>query len=230
MPFDVDIFGEGIYTPRQAARLIHGTSQEVLRWTRGSGPNGPLWSAHYSELDDTTEISFFDLIELRVVKAFRGAGISLQSIRYAIDFAQDKYGVEHPLSSLRFKTDGREILMEALEQDGNYVSLSKRQPGQKVFTEIVRQSLRDLEYDDQTVARWRPSIAKFVVIDPKRSFGDPILDEFGVSTEVLLREYNVFLSADYLSKIYEIPVKYVRDALAFERSLQEDSSSSESTI
>lgn len=119
---DAAIIGAGIYTPRQAARLLHATPQEVLRWTRGSGATAALWDAHYQFLDDTTEISFTDLVELRVVKAFRRAGISLQAIRFAIDLAIDRFGVRHPLSTLDFKTDGTEILIAALEQDGNLES------------------------------------------------------------------------------------------------------------
>jgi len=47
VPLDDSIFGEGIYTPREAARLVGGTPQEVLRWTRGSGTSEPLWNAYY---------------------------------------------------------------------------------------------------------------------------------------------------------------------------------------
>ena len=221
MPLDLNIFGEGIYTPREAARLIGSTPQDILRWTRGSGPNEPLWHAYYQALDDITEINFFDLIELRVVRAFRRAGVSLQSVRYAIKVAQEKFGVDHPLSTLDFKTDGREMFMDAVEKDGEYVSLAKKRPGQKVFAEIVRQSLRDLEYDGNTVSRWRPSFAKSIVIDPNRAFGAPILDEFGVSTEILYNEYSLFGDTKYLSANYEIPIKLINDAISYERHLDQ---------
>tara|TARA_R110001583_G_scaffold112684_2_gene262470 strand:+ start:65052 stop:65555 length:504 start_codon:yes stop_codon:yes gene_type:complete len=154
-----------------------------------------------------------------VVKAFRGKGISLQSIRFAIIFAQDKFGVERPLSSLSFKTDGREILMSALERDGQLVSLQKGRAGQKVFTEIVQQSLDDLEYENGSVARWRPTISKGVVLDPRRSFGSPILDDFGISTEMLLSEMEQHNDISYLSKVYEIPRESIRQAIKFENDL-----------
>ena len=77
--------------------------------------------------------------------------------------------------------------MDAIENDGELVSLSKKNPGQKVFSEIVKQSLNDLDYEDDYVARWRPSTAQHVVIDPKRLFGTPILDDFGLSTQMVFR-------------------------------------------
>ncbi len=227
MPLDHDILGHGVYTPREAARLIGETPQHVFRWTRGSGPTEPLWQAHYQFVEDSTEISFLDLIEVRVVAAMRRQGISLQSIRYAIDFAQNALGVERPLSSRDFKTDGSEILMDAIEDDGEFVSLSKKAPGQKVFKRIIEQSLNDLEYEDDLVARWRPKGFEKVIIDPARSFGDPLVDEFGVSTGMIYREYQEFNDAKYLSKIYEIPVQVIRVAIRYEENLDKKSKSTD---
>lgn len=222
MPLDHTILGLGVYTPREAARLIGTNAQQVLRWTRGSGPNEPLWNAHYQFIDDdVTEISFLDLIEVRVVAAMRRAKISLQKIRFAISFAQDKYGIERPLASQSFKTDGTEILMEAIENDGEFVSLSKKHPGQKEFREIIKQSLSDLEYEEDTVARWKPNRFSGIVIDPKRFFGDPILDEYGISTATIKKEFDEFEDIKYLAGIYEIPERLVKLGVEFEKSLDE---------
>lgn len=214
------IFGEGIYTPRQAARLIASTPQEILRWTRGSGPTTPLWNARYQDLDDTTELSFSDLVEVRVVRAFRKAGISLQSIRYAIELAKDKFGVEHPLSTLDFKTDGTQILIKSLENDGDFYSLHKNTAGQKVFSKIIDQSIKDLEYDDGHAARWRPHKSNEIVIDPTRQFGTPILDGFGISTKMIFDENTSGLNVSYLSAIYELPKAIIKYAIDYEKSLE----------
>lgn len=222
MPLDDTILGKGVYTPREAARLVGTDVQRVLRWTRGSGPQEPLWHAHYQFLDtEVTEISFLDLIEVRVVAAMRNAGISMQSIRFAISFAREKFGIARPLASQSFKTDGTELLMEAIENDGEYVSLSKRRPGQKVFREIISQSLNDLEYEGSFAVRWRPRRHSEVVIDPARHFGDPILDEYGISTSTLYAEHRQFGDLSYLSRIYEIPEQKLHKAILFEQSLDE---------
>jgi hypothetical protein len=219
VPLDETIFGLGIYSPRDVARLVGGSAHEVLRWTRGSGPTDPLWKAHYQFLDDTTELSFLDLVEVRVVKSLRRAGVSLQAIRYALDLAENRFGLARPLATRRFQILGSEILMDALENDGELISLARKNPGQKVFTEVVKQSLSDLEYDDDYVARWRPAIASHVVIDPKRQFGTPLIDEYGVSTNMIYSEFLVFKDARYLAKIYEVPLRFVNDAIKFEQRL-----------
>lgn len=219
MPLDGAILGAGIYSPREAARLIGGTPQEVRRWTRGSGASGPVWTAHYQFLNDATEVSFLDLIELRVVRALRLADVPMQAVRYAITLAQEKFGIERPLSSVRFKTDGVEILMDAVESDGEFVSLSKRRPGQKVFSRIVDQSVSDLEYEGARVTRWRPKFAEHVVIDPQRAFGAPMIDEAAISTEVLYREWKRARDFKYVSRLYEIDAGLVRDAVSYEENL-----------
>lgn len=221
MALDVPIFGEGIYRPREAARLIGITPQEVLRWTRGSGPNEPIWKAHYQYLDDTTEISFLDLVELRAVRALRLGGISLQAIRYAIKLAQDKFGIMRPLSTVQFKTDGPEILMDAAEMDDELVSLSKKRPTQKVFKKLVAQSVSDLEYEGSEIVRWRPSSAKHVVVDPGRAFGTPLIDEVGISTEVLYREWDRHRDYKLVGRLYEVQEHMVRDAVQFEDRLSQ---------
>jgi uncharacterized protein (DUF433 family)/GNAT superfamily N-acetyltransferase len=233
MPLDTAILGKGVYTPSQAARLIGGRADEVLRWTRGRAGSNPLWHAEYHDLEESSAVSFADLIELRVVKAFRKNGISLQAIRFAIEFAEDKFGVSRPLSSMKFKTDGREILVQALRKEGdgeNLVSLSPRRPGQIVFSEIVRQSLSDVEYEDDHVVRWRPAQAKRVVLDPKRQFGAPILDDCGISTKTLYDEYKIFADKKYLASIYEIPLSSVESALKYEGELETNLLNGKSSI
>lgn len=219
MALDGPIFGEGIYKPREAARLIGATPQDVLRWTRGSGPNEPIWTAHYQFIENSTEISFIDLVELRVVRALRMNGVSLQSIRYAIKFAEERFGIDRPLSALSFKTDGPEILVDAIEDDGELVSLSKKRPGQKVFKKIIDQSVTGLEYEGIRPKRWRPNIAKHVVIDPNRAFGSPLIEDAGISTQAIYKDWGRSCDIKYLSRLYEIDGHLVRDAIRYEDQL-----------
>ncbi len=219
MQKDFQILGMGIYSPREAARLVGLKPQDVRRWTRGSGPTLPLWNAYFQELDDSSEISFLDLIEVRVVSSLRRNGISLQAIRFAIEYAQEEFKIDRPLATLSFKTDGKEILINAVENDGELTSLNFKRAGQKVFSKIIQQSLVDLEFENARPVRWKPKNAKSVVIDPERAFGAPILDEFGISTRVIYDEYQNFNDLSYLSKIYEVPKKIIQSAISFERSL-----------
>jgi uncharacterized protein (DUF433 family) len=215
------LLGQGVYTPREAARLIGSSQRDVLRWTRGNKKNRPVITSYYRFLEDSTEISFSDLVELRIISAMRNVGISLQAIRFAIDFAEERLGIARPLLHEKFKVDGTELLLEAAESDADFISLSKKRPGQKVFKEIIKQSLSDIEYDRNIAARWRPKGFAQIIIDPQRHFGEPILDDFGISTFTLYREHDSSHGVGYLSKLYEIPAKAVRGAIQYESSLEQ---------
>lgn len=230
MALDLEIFGQGVYSPTQAARLIGSTPHEVRRWTHGGSGLKPLWQSYYVNLDGSKDLSFLDLVELRIVKAFRSHNISLQAIRFAIQFAKEAYGVDHPLTILKFKTDGSEILAEAIEHDGELVSLSSKRPGQKVFKKIVEQSLNDLEYEDGSVARWWVSKDKTIVIDPARQFGAPLLDEYGIATKAIFDEFNSNPNLTHVANLFEIPRKVVSAALEFERSLSAKITNGESSF
>src|SRR5262249_22962972 len=64
------------------------STQTIARWLRGYDYNyhgmvrhsGPLWQPEYVNNDETIELSFRDLIELRFVKTFRDLGLSLPAI------------------------------------------------------------------------------------------------------------------------------------------------------
>lgn len=215
----LEILGQGVYTPQEAARLIGTSTQNVIRWTRGSGPAEPLWQNYYFKLDETNELSFRDLAELKIVKALRKAGLSLQKIRYAIKLAEEKFKTSFPLSHKNFRTDGSEIFI-SIYGEKDLTSLSKQRGPQKVFERVIAPTLIDFEYGDIHPARWKPSAGRGkVVIDPQRSFGSPILSDWGISTSVLSSEFEAFKDAEYLGRIYEIPKAEVIAAVNFERSL-----------
>jgi len=219
MPLDLQLIGTGIYAPREAARLAGVHSRDVLRWTRGGKHVQPLWRAYYQQLENSCDLSFRDMLEIRVVASLRRAGVSMQAIRFAIQFAERSFGLERPLSSQRFRTDGQEILIEALEDTSQLTSLSPKRPGQMVFKSVVEQSLKDLEYDGDDPIRWRPHRHPAVVIDPARAFGDPILNRSGISTSFLRSDMAQGNSVNRLARLYEIDPQEVRSALAFEQAL-----------
>jgi uncharacterized protein (DUF433 family) len=237
-----DALGRGAYSATQALRLLNfsrpGIARSdrvsrntVARWLRGyehsgnadvttnKGYSPPLWQPDYANDDDLLEISFRDLIELRFVKAFRDIGLSLIAIRECYQRAAEEVHDARPFSTRRFRTDGKTIFLEITEgmKEGKLVDLRRRQ---NVFKTIVEPSLRDLEFEASTVARWFPlGIDKrTVIIDPARSFGRPIVGG-GVPTEVLVDALEVEGSIEVVAALYDVPKGDVRSAIDFERRL-----------
>lgn len=55
--------------------------------------------------------SFTDLVQLRVAKELRSAGISLQSLREIMEYLQNVKGFDKPLSENRLIVKGKDVVM-----------------------------------------------------------------------------------------------------------------------
>ena len=196
--------------------------QTVVRWLYGYEHGEALWRPDFLPTEDAAslEVSFRDLIELRFVKTFRDAGLSLQTIRECFGRAVDVVHDERPFSTRRFRTDGKTIFFEITDdvREGELVDLKHRQ---SVFHRIVEPSLHDLEFDADVLARWFPLgiSRKSIVVDPSRAFGRPIVSDGGVPTETIFRAVKADGSPERVAKLYELPIGSVCDAIAFQQQL-----------
>ncbi|MHA6910186.1 hypothetical protein ACQUJS_17455, partial [Ralstonia pseudosolanacearum] len=156
----MDLTGIGLYTLKEAERLTGAPSREVSRWLFGcrfkDGARPPLWKTQLSELDEKI-IGFRDLMELRIVKAFRTHDVSLRVIRTAIGNARELFAIDYPFTANRFLTDGKSIFYEALKEHGE-IELTDIVRRQMVFEHIVRPELyAGIEFTANGQAkRWYP--------------------------------------------------------------------------
>jgi uncharacterized protein (DUF433 family) len=233
------VLGRGVYGAGEALRLINFrrrfdpssrsiSRQTVARWLRGydysrdgvTHHSDPLWEPDYVNDDDTIELSFRDLIELRFVKAFRDLGLSLPTIRECFARAVEVVNDDRPFSTRRFRTDRKTIFLEITHDasEGELLDLKRRQGA---FHRIVAPSLHDLEFDADIVARWYPlgRTRRTIVIDPSRAFGRPIAAQGGVPAETLRDAVESEGSAEKVAKLYEVSLATVRDAVVFQERL-----------
>ena len=222
--------GIGFYTVPEAARLLHIRSLNVRRWLGGytfkrkgqTTTMAPLWTPQLPAADGHIELSFRDLIELRFVAAFIAQGLSLQTIRACLDTARELVDSEHPFSTRRFKTDGRRIFLETLDRakDTDKKVLLDLKDRQYMLVGIVERTFRDLDFDDDMIARWRPYSGKrSILVDPIRAFGQPIVAKGSVPTVALAGAVEAEGSEKRVAFLYDVPLASVRDAVAFERGL-----------
>ena len=235
-----NVLGRGVYGAAEALRLInfrrqfeassaHSISrQTIARWLRGydytrngeTRHSDPLWRPDYVNEDDTLELSFRDLIELRFVKTFEDHGLSLRTIRACFKRAVELVHDDRPFSTQKFRTDGRTIFLEITDdvREGEMIDLKRRQ---SVFHSFILPSLHDLEFNADIVARWFPlgSGRRTIVVDPARAFGRPIVIDGGVPIEVLADAVEIEGGEQRVAKLYEVPIAAVRDAVSFHQRL-----------
>jgi uncharacterized protein (DUF433 family) len=137
-----------------------------------------------------------------------------------IERAKEILGDDHPFSTRAFKTDGRKIFLEITDgvEEPRLIDLRERQ---HVFRAFILPSLSGLEFGEAGAARWWliPN-RKTLVADPERSFGQPIVAEVGLLTSRVVQEVAAEGSVDRVAKLYHLPLRSVRDALAFESGLK----------
>jgi hypothetical protein len=219
-----NLIGVGLYTPAEAGRLLHVSSAKISRWLRGhhigDAHYEPLWTSQLDLNDGHVYLGFRDLMEVRIADKFIGYGVSPQRIRAAIRLAREVLGEDRPLSTDRFRTDGRDIFLRVVESDEQgqererLLNLFRKQ---YEFKQIIEPLLKTIDFDDRgSPLQWWPMGKRgSIVIDPARSFGQPIDSGTSVPTAVLDaagRQEGVALAA----RIYEVPQAAVKRAMQFE--------------
>jgi uncharacterized protein (DUF433 family)/DNA-binding transcriptional MerR regulator len=229
----VSAIGRGVYDASETLRLVNFQRDEttrrkvdvqtIRRWIEGYTNNTqfipPLWKPDYINEGSELEVSFRDLIELRFIKAFRNAGVTLQTIRVCVQEAVSAVGNDRPFSTHKFRTDGKTIFEHITVgvHEGEMTDLKTRQ---SVFRRMIEPSLKDLEFEGDQLVRWRPLGPKSVlVVDPAKAFGRPVILGFGVTAEALALAVEVEGSFEAVARLYEVPVSAVRDSIALHERL-----------
>lgn len=221
-------YGIGAYTLAEAGHLLGVSPVTLKRWLFGYSykHHGPvttqesLWQPQYGVDQEDPLLGFRDLIEARIVRGLRSLGIGLPTIRQCLSRASEIVKDSHPFSTRRFKTDGQRIFLEitdkleSVEHDPALIDLKSRQ---RVFQTIVAPSFVDLSFDADVASRWWLLPHKrTIVLDPARSFGQPIVEENGVPTARLAQAVAAEGSVERVAALFELKPAIVRDALQFE--------------
>ena len=218
----------GIYTVTEASRLAKVSSRRIRRWLQGyefkvkhgRHRSPPVWNSQLKPIDNAMALGFLDLLEIRCVDAFISAGVSWKTLRQVYDQACELVGHSHPFCTNRFATDGHTIFME-LQERNDEVTLWDMRDVQRVFDRIIRPFLKNIEFDSGRVPlRWWPCGKNHqVVLDPRRSFGQPIIFRDGIPTQVLARSVRANDSLEEVARWFEIKSASVREAVEFEQAL-----------
>ena len=172
-------------------------------------------------------MSFKNLVAAHVLSALRVQHqIPLQRLRKAIAYLREQTGSGDPLFELPLLTDGADLFVEAYE---GIVNASRS--GQMALAPILQAYLRRLEFDSKSgVVRLYPFIRrrelqtpeillqepKVVVIDPRISFGRPVLVGTNIRTSIVAERYMAGESVNELAEDYNRTALEIEEAIRCE--------------
>lgn len=229
--------GTGIYTPPEAAKLLHEKPETIRRWAFGYSRNRAAGRTAYPaliqtdlpEVEGERALTFVELVELLYIRAFHRAGASWQTIKEAATVAARLYSSEHPFALRQVYMDPRRVLYGALRNpDGSESFVQLRGDAQHELPALVRPFLDQLEFDlNDLASRWWP-LGKHagVVIDPAFAFGAPIVEDAGIRTQTLVDSYRAEVAAngdrtvEHVAWLYEVSPRNVETALSFHQWLR----------
>lgn len=223
--FNKELVGIGLYTPAEASSLVGISPQKIVRWLRGHTIRNRhydfLWKPQIDLDDGSVYLGFRDLMEVRVANAFIERGLSAQRVRKAIALASEMLRIDRPLSTAKFRTDGRSIFIQILREDGGeeLMDLFRKQ---YAFKEIIEPSLKNVEFDDDGLpSRWWPNgRAAHVVVDPVRSFGRPVESTSGIPASILAAAARAEGSNEAAARVWNVSIGVIRSAVEFDRQMQ----------
>jgi len=224
--------GIGLYSLPEAAHLLKVPGATLKRWASGyifdrglaEGYSAPLFEREHDELVERDILTFTDLIELMLIRLFREHGVSMPTIRAASVAASKEFRIRHPFAARVFHTDGKRIFLET--RLGDVAGVSRAQlvrelpSAQLVLEDIARPFFLNLDYDENEASRfWPLGREEGVVLDPRRSFGKPIIHRHSVPTWPLFAMYQAGEKTARIAHWYGVGPEDVEAAIRYEQSL-----------
>jgi uncharacterized protein (DUF433 family) len=223
-------FTTPLYTVTQAARIVDVPSSTLATWAKGyvrRFPDRPDVSGYpivtyvSPEYRHGPSIPFVGLTEATVLAAIRRSGVPMQRIRPALAELQSRLGIEHALASKRLYTDGAELLFDYAESHaGDEARLARQlvvvRSGQRVFSEVIQEYLRRIEYAPDGYAKviHVPAFREAeVVADPERAFGAPIFERGGSRVDDVLHRFWAGESLSDLANEFGVPIGHIEDVV-----------------
>jgi uncharacterized protein (DUF433 family) len=215
-----DSFREAaLYTTTEVAHYLRLPVSTVRAWAFGQGyeskDGAPKRFRPVIDVADrkARRLSFINLVELFVLSAIRRRYVvQLRQVRKALDYLKKHFPSKHPLADHQFQTDGIDLFVEKF---GEYLNLS--QQGQIEIKAMITARLRCVMRDDQgnplklyLAPRGADGSERgIVVIDPRLSFGRPVIEGTGIRTEVVIDRFRAgepiqSIAADYSRRPEEI--------------------------
>lgn len=213
------VLDRAIYSYPDVDRLVGLHAGTARRWLEGYQRGGRFYDPVLRpEPTGTDAVTWGEMVEARLLADFRSRAVPVQRLRPAIVRLRSEFG-RYPLARARpfLEVEGRELVRVVQEQVGleRPLQLVVVRNGQLVLADSAERFSSAVEYDDDVVGRLKPDVrTPDVVMDPRRSFGQPAVRN--VRTAALAEDFRAGTSREELADLYDLTAIQVDEALRFE--------------
>ncbi len=221
----LDARNEPAYSITEASRYLRLSPATLRSWFLGRPYPTAKGLSQFAPVlklakKDPATLSFSNLIEAHVLRALRTEhGVPLVEVRQALAYAQRELKIDQLLLREELRTAGGRLF---LDRYGELVNLSAS--GQLAMWKIFEAHLRRVEWGElRSAVRLYPFVvsesadAKPIVIDPRISFGRPVVGKAFVSTRTILDRIDAGERVEDVARDYELTDQAVEEAVVFER-------------
>ncbi|AFZ53087.1 DUF433 domain-containing protein [Cyanobacterium aponinum] len=221
--WELDIYNIPIYSVTDASRYLNIPLPTIRTWLNGRKYKTRKGEQNFLPLiqrpsEEMSQLSFTNLVEAHILRVIRTIhNISLDQVRIALDYISKRFDTDHPLATKQFSTDGVDLFLEEVR---DLVNVSRS--GQLAMKEILLQLLTRVEWDENNLAtRLYPELDntnddKILIIDPRISFGKPVIKGTGVPTKAIAQLYDAGDSIEDIAENYDCKVIDIKQAILFE--------------
>ena len=220
-----DPYGEPAYSLVEAARYLKLSPATLRSWflgrdyptARGVSQFAPVLKLAGKK---PPALSFSNLIEAHVLRSLRtDHGIPLLGVRQALSYAERQLGIADLLRHEELRASGKELF---LSRYGKLINLSAS--GQLAMRTVFDAHLRRIEWGPlRSAVRLYPFVtdgaghAKPIIIDPKISFGRPVVGEAFVSTRTIVDRIDAGEAVANIARDYRLTPEAIEEAVLYER-------------
>lgn len=210
--------GIGVYTLQEASLYAGISSRKLSRWVFGSSRHRAVF---VSQLHADRLVSFYDMVQAMAVDRAEDKGVSLRKIRLAIKRAEEEYNLSLPLAynHILYFDGGLHIQLAP----GRIDELTGPAPGQVMMEKIIEPFMERLCFDENGLAQAYTPFERYgrrIVLNPKRQFGQPVVEGTGYRADILANAYRIEGSIESVMEQFDVDNNAVNAAVDYMSSVR----------
>jgi uncharacterized protein (DUF433 family) len=222
----IEFMAQGLYTPQDVARILREEPRTIKRWAFGYEHQGkffpPAIRTDVPLMDLSRVLTFLELVELLSIQGFLREGLSWRKVRAAAEVASRLLAQEpHPFARRDWFVDPAGLYLKLGREHDEDLLVEVAGDAQVAMEEALRPYLHQLRFgEDGFASRWYPrGPDQPIVLDPRRAYGAPIIEDGGVRTELLLDLHLAGDSVEQIASFFDVQEHEVIAAIEFEEAI-----------